>query len=193
MPLNESSFNLRMNMPVQPIKEQSVTYEITPFLPENVHAAASQHARALPQRTGTSPQVSPLIPVSKNLKAPRMAIKAKGRILFIDPTELVSVHAEGNYVLLQKHTGSYLLRATMSEMVDKLERYGFIRIHRSILVNRVFVEEMQSYSTGNYGLRIRGGKVYAVSRTYKKNLKLLADCWLGTDSFGETQSSDDTI
>lgn len=163
-------------------QQQSADYEAKPFLTENVHQAMSQYAKTRPLRTPTLPEVSPLLPVFERPRSPKMAIKANGKILFIDPTELVSVHAEGNYVLLQKQSGSYLLRATISEMVRKLERYGFIRIHRSLLVNTLFVEEMQPYPTGNYGLRVRGGKVYMVSRTYRKNLNSLAESWVGADA-----------
>lgn len=128
-------------------------------------------------------EVLPLrLPIERP-KANKIGIKAKDRILFIDPKEVISVHAEGNYVLFQKSSGSHLLRATISEMVSKLEPYGFIRIHRSLLVNTLFVEEIRPYSTGDYGLRIRGGKQYRVSRTYKRNLRLLANCWVGTDTF----------
>lgn len=165
------------------MKEESADYQCKPFLAESVHPSLRPYANPLPQKNSSLPEVSPMLPGSERPRSPKMAIKAKGRILFIDPTELVSVHAEGNYVLLQKHSGSYLLRATISEMVGKLEPYGFIRIHRSLLVNTSFVEEMQTYRTGNYGLRLRGGKVYTVSRTYKKNLKSLADFWVGTDTF----------
>lgn len=164
------------------MKQESAGYEVKPFLTEHVHDDTSQHAKTLPQKTVALPEVSQ-VAAPKRPPSPKMAIKANGKILFIDPTELVSVHAEGNYVLLQKQSGSYLLRATISEMVNKLERYGFIRIHRSLLVNTLFVEEMEPYPTGNYGLRLRGGKVYRVSRTYKKNLNSLADSWVGADTF----------
>jgi DNA-binding LytR/AlgR family response regulator len=52
-----------------------------------------------------------------------------------------------------------------------------------VLVNRAFVEEIQPWSTGEYILRIRGGKEYTVTRTYKKNMKSLAAFWIGTDAF----------
>ena len=32
-------------------------------------------------------------------------------------------------------------------------------------------------------LRVAGGREYMVSRTYKNNLKSLANSWIGTDSF----------
>lgn len=165
------------------MKDELGNYEVTPFLSNNVQEAMRQCAKTGAEQTPTLPQVTPLLPVSKPPQSAKMAIKVNGKILFIDPTELVSVHAEGNYVLLQKQSGSYLLRATISEMVSKLERYGFIRIHRSLLINTFFVEEMETYPTGTYGLRVRGGKVYMVSRTYKKNLNSLADSWVGSDAF----------
>jgi two-component system LytT family response regulator len=73
-----------------------------------------------------------------------------------------------------------LLRESLSVVSEKLEPYGFIRIHRSVLVNASFVEEIRPYSTGEYGLRVKGGKEYTVTRTYKRNLKSLAAFWLGT-------------
>jgi DNA-binding LytR/AlgR family response regulator len=65
-------------------------------------------------------------------------------------------------------------------VAQKLEPHGFIRIHRSVLVNASFVEEIRPHPTGEYGLRVKGGKEYTVTRTYKRNLKSLAAFWLGT-------------
>ena len=109
----------------------------------------------------------------------RIAIKSKGRIIFVDPNDVVTVQAQGNYVLLQCKSGDSLLRESISVIADKLEPCGFIRIHRSVLVNRSFVEEIQPYPTGEYGLRVQGGKEYTVTRTYKKNLRSLAEFWIG--------------
>lgn len=115
--------------------------------------------------------------------SPRIAIKAKGRILFIDPCAVIAVQAEGNYVLLQREGSSYLLRESITDMAAKLEPFGFVRIHRSVLVNSAFVEEIQPCPTGEYDLRVKGGKQFTVTRTYKKNLRSLADFWIGTGAF----------
>jgi hypothetical protein len=45
------------------------------------------------------------------------------------------------------------------------------------------VEEIQTYTTGEYGLRVKGGKEYTVTRTYRENLKSLAESWIGTCAF----------
>ena len=114
---------------------------------------------------------------------PRIAIKAKGRILLINPGDVVVVQAEGNYVSLQRESDSYLLRESISVVAEKLKPYGFIRIHRSALVNTSFVVEIKPYPTGKYGLRVKGGKEYAVTRGYTKNLKPLTEFRIGSGKF----------
>jgi two-component system LytT family response regulator len=119
----------------------------------------------------------------QNPPSPRVAIKVKGKIVFINLSDVVAVQADGDYVLLQKNGSSYSVRELISAVAKQLEPQGFIRIHRSILVNTSFVEEIRPYSTGEYGLRVKGGKEYTVTRTYKKNLKSLAEFWIGTRAF----------
>jgi LytTr DNA-binding domain-containing protein len=114
-------------------------------------------------------------------QAPRIAFKAKGRILFLDLAEIVAVQAEGNYVSLRHRPNPYLLRESLSSMAEKLKPYGFIRIHRSVVVNISAVEEIQPLPTGDYRLRVRGGKEYLVTRTYKDNLRDLAQLWVGSE------------
>ncbi|HZV87683.1 MAG TPA: LytTR family DNA-binding domain-containing protein [Candidatus Binatus sp.] len=117
------------------------------------------------------------------MKPIKIAIKTKGKILLINPGDILAVEAEGNYVLLRRPTDSYLLRESISTMAEKLQPYGFVRIHRSVLVNASSVEEIHPATTGEYMLRIAGGREYMVSRTYKNNLKSLAHSWIGTGSF----------
>jgi DNA-binding LytR/AlgR family response regulator len=113
--------------------------------------------------------------------APRIAFKVKGRILFLELAEIVAVQAEGNYVSLQHQPNPYLLRESLSSMAEKLKPYGFIRIHRSVVVNTSAVEEIQPLRTGEYRLRVKGGKEYLVTRTYKDNLRDLAQLWVGSE------------
>jgi DNA-binding LytR/AlgR family response regulator len=114
-------------------------------------------------------------------QAPRIAFKAKGRILFVDLAEIVAVQAEGNYVSLRHRPNPYLLHESLSSMAEKLKPYGFIRIHRSVVVNISAVEEIQPLPTGEYRLRVKGGKEYLVTRTYKDNLRNLAQLWVGSE------------
>jgi two-component system, LytTR family, response regulator len=168
---------------VAAFEKHAVDYVLKPFsnsrileaLDVAIHRTESERAAQLIK---VLPQLETLLS-----KPTKIAIKTKGRILFVDPVDVVIVEAQGNYVLLERQSGSYLLRESISTMAEKLRPYGFIRIHRSMLVNSSYVEEIQPWTTGEYALRIKGGKEYTVSRTYKNNLKSLARFWVGTESF----------
>jgi DNA-binding LytR/AlgR family response regulator len=125
-----------------------------------------------------------LVQQSANANAPRIAIKAKGRILFLDLADIFAVQAEGNYVSLRHRSNPYLVHESLSFMAERLKPYGFIRIHRSVVVNISAVEEIQPLPTGEYRLRVKGGKEYLVTRTYKHNLRDLAQLWVGSERLG---------
>jgi len=169
---------------VTAFEKHAVDYVLKPFADERLHQALNSAFRRTEGERAA--QLIELLPQLKTLSQPRsqkIAIRTKGRIIFIDPSDLVAVQAEGNYVLLQKESGSYLLRESISVMAEKLSPYGFVRIHRSVLVNGAYVEQIEPWLTGEYGLRLKTGKEYTVTRTYKKNLRALAQFWIGTDSF----------
>jgi two-component system LytT family response regulator len=168
---------------VAAFEKHAVDYVLKPFSSERVNQALEfAFRRTASERAARFVELMPHLPMLQQ-KPPKIAIKSNGRILFIDPHDLVVVQAEGNYVLLQQETGSYLLRESISTIAENLKPYGFVRIHRSMLVNASFVQEIRPCATGEYELRVRGGKEYTVTRTYKKNLKALARFWMGTGTF----------
>jgi two-component system, LytTR family, response regulator len=167
-------------------KRHAVDYVLKPFSSERIDEALdAAFRRTAGERAMKLVETLPLLQKLSHPKSERIAIKTNGRILFIEPDDVMAVHAEGNYVLLQREVGSYLLRESISTMAEKLKSHGFIRIHRSVLVNSSFVEEIQPWTTGEYGLRVKGGKEYTVTRTYKGNLKEIAGSWIGIDRFAE--------
>jgi two-component system LytT family response regulator len=169
---------------VAAFKRHTVDYVLKPFSNESINEALDRAARrAQGERAAKLIEALPQLQKLSCAGHPMIAIKAKGRILFINPGDVVAVQAEGNYVSLQRESDSYLLRESISRVAEKLKPYGFIRIHRSALVNTTFVVEIKPYSTGKCGLRVKGGKEYAVTSAYKKNLKPLTELRIGNGAF----------
>lgn len=168
---------------VTAFEKNAVDYVLKPFSEERIHHALDNAIHRTQSERAS--RLMDLVPQLESLvaRSSRIAIKTKKSILFIDPADVAVVEAQGNYVLLQRLSGSYLLRESIGAIAQKLEPYGFVRIHRSVLVNTSFVEEIHPWTTGEYILRIKGGKELAVSRTYKKNLSSLAHFWVGSSSF----------
>lgn len=168
---------------VEAFEKRAVDYVLKPFDPARVHDALDVAVRRSAQE-----RAERLLGMLNDLRlrperSSRIAIKDKGRLVFIDVAEITSVEANDNYVLLQQKAGSYLLRATIGEIAEKLKSHGFIRIHRSVLVNSQFVESIEPGVGSEYVLRTKTGKEYHVTRTYRGNLRDLADFWIGSEAF----------
>ena len=148
-------------------------YVVAPEDNSNALGASETAASASPvshQRTAAS------------RKGARIAIQSKGRVLLFDASTLVAIEAQGNYVLLQQQACSHLFRKSISKIEEALGPYGFVRIHRSVVVNGAHVEEILSSPTGEYRVRVRSGKTYNVGRRYTTNLRLLAETWIDMES-----------
>ena len=172
-----------VELAVAAFERHTVDYVLKPCSNESINEALDRASRrAKGERAAKLIEDLPQLQRLSRPGHPMIAIKAKGRILFINPGDVVAVKAEGNYVSLQRESDSYLLRESISRVAEKLKPYGFIRVHRSALVNISFVVEIK-YSTGKYGLRVKGGKEYAVTSGYKKNLKPLTEFRIGSGAF----------
>jgi two-component system LytT family response regulator len=168
---------------VEAFEKRAVDYILKPLVASRVHDALDNAVR----RSGQE-RAERLLGVLQDLRvrqerSVRIAIKDKGRVIFVNVPEIASVEASGNYVLLQRKAGSYLLRETIAEIAEKLAPYGFIRIHRSVLVNSAFVESIQPGVGNEYVLKTTIGREYRVTRTFRANLKALAEFWVGVETF----------
>lgn len=169
---------------VAAFEKHAVDYILKPFSSDRVNRAIEfASRRTASERTARLIELMPQLQTQKPHHHSKIGIKSNGRILFVDLRDIVSVQAEGNYVLLRREGGSDLLRESISNVAEKLKPYGFTRIHRSVLVNASFVQEIRPCATGEYILRVKGGEEYTVTRTYRANLKALAQSWIGTGNF----------
>lgn len=162
--------SVHVDKALQP-SEESIREPLTLEFRQRVAARSANLNRVLP----------PTRALTEN--SARIAIKVKGKINFIYAADLIAVEAKGNYVLLLHTSGSCMLRESISAIEKKLHLHGFVRIHRSVLVNAALVEEIHPCTTGDYVLRMRGAREFTVTRTYKRNLQLLAQLWIGTEGF----------
>lgn len=169
---------------VAAFEKHAVDYILKPFSSDRVNQALEfASRRTASERAAQLLQLMPHLAAVQQPAASKIAIKSNGRILFLDPRDVVVVEAEGNYVLLQRDTDSYLLRESISAIAEKLKPYGFVRIHRSVLVNASCVQEIRPCASGEYELRLKNGKQYTVTRSHKNNLRSLAEFWIGIGTF----------
>jgi two-component system LytT family response regulator len=103
----------------------------------------------------------------------RLAIKSRGRVIFLRTDEITWVEAAGNY--LELHTGkeSHLIREPISDFEQRLNPERFIRIHRSCIVNLECIKELQPGFGGEYLVIMNDGQQLTASRGYRERLQQL--------------------
>jgi two-component system LytT family response regulator len=98
----------------------------------------------------------------------RIAVRVKSRIFLIDPATVEWVEAYGNYVRIHHGSSAHLVRGTISSFEQHLSEYGFVRIHRSALVNIAHVVSLEPVVSGDYTVHLASGREVMLSRTYRE-------------------------
>jgi len=99
-----------------------------------------------------------------------LEIRDGARRHFVRLDEVAFIEAAGNYVELHRGQTPILHRAALSQMERQLRGQGFVRIHRSRLVQRARIAQVESKPSGDYVVRLLDGRELAGSRRYRRPL-----------------------
>jgi len=105
------------------------------------------------------------------IKGINFEIKHLGRLIKINSNDIDYVNAAGNYVELHSKGVIHLIRSTISSLEYDLEENGFLRIHRSILVNETSIERVNYLNTNNqYKFVLSNDVELQSSRSFKDRI-----------------------
>ena len=103
----------------------------------------------------------------------RIPVKTHGRVMIVNVPEIDWVEADGDYVAVHVGAKSWLLRETIAAAEARLALSGFVRIHRSTLVNTRRVRELLPLSKGEFTVVLLNGTELKLSRNYRFALERL--------------------
>jgi two-component system LytT family response regulator len=115
-------------------------------------------------------QSSPRPPSALQESSELLLIKSGGRLLFLRMSELKWVEAERDYVRLHLEKDNHFIRDTMNNFQRRLDKSGFIRIHRSTIVNVNEICEILPLLGGDYSVVLRDKTQLTLSRRYRSSL-----------------------
>lgn len=101
----------------------------------------------------------------------RIVIKSSGRVMFLDAGDIDWIEAAGVYVHLHVGPKSYLYRATLGQLQERLDPKLFVRIHRSAMINTSRISELQPRTHGDYVVILKNGTELTLSRGYRAQLE----------------------
>jgi len=105
---------------------------------------------------------------------PRRLVIRDGRDTWFVPVEAVDwVDAAGDYMCVHAEGRTWVMRGTMKRLESQLDPSDFVRIHRSVIVNRHRVAALRSHRNGEYFVALTCGEELKLSRGYRSNVERL--------------------
>ncbi len=156
----------------------AVDYLLKPFDRLRFRAALERASERLsrPATRELTTQLNALLsqlPGRPDASPGRIAIKAAGRIFFVNKVEIDWVGSADNYVEIHTGAHTHLLRETLTSMERRLEGDPFVRISRTTIVNRHRIRELQPLFHGEYAVVLQNGTRLTLSRSYREQLPRL--------------------
>lgn len=106
-------------------------------------------------------------------------VKINDKTIFVKMEKIIAFCAEDNYLTLKDMDGnSYLFDYTLKSLSEKLPK-NFIRIHRSVIINKTHIKEIHKYFNGRYAVIMNdklNSKIIS-SQSYSTVIKELTRIW----------------
>jgi two-component system LytT family response regulator len=170
---------------LQAFESAALDYLLKPFGEERVRRALERARKFLAgdaQRSLQEQMARLLRDTAAARGAPCVLVRQRGRVLVLRPNEIDWIEAYGDYVRLHVRPapGSsghevHLNRATLTDMEQRLGSHGFVRIHRSRLVNWDRVKEFALDGERESVVVLKDGARLNASQTCLKDLQQRLD------------------
>jgi DNA-binding LytR/AlgR family response regulator len=109
---------------------------------------------------------NPSTPTQASLQA--ISVTKHKQKLILDPLNITYIQANGDYVEFFTERESYLKQGTISFYEKSLSSGPFVRVHRSIIINRQKIESISGPSKGQYWIRLGPDQEIRSSRNYQQ-------------------------
>ena len=110
---------------------------------------------------------------NSKLYTDRISIKVDDKIVLVPVDEIYFIEADKNYAIIHLKDKSYRMRTTLNDLDKKLFPEMFLRVHKSFIVNKSFVMELEPTFNQEFIVKLNSGKKIPTGKAYKENVELL--------------------
>lgn len=145
----------------------AIDYLLKPFSDERFHDCMDHVVERMPSG-------SPKAQGEAAAAAPSSIIlKVGGDTVFCRIAEIRWIEGNGDYLRIHAEGKPMMIRDTIRSMLERLQGRGFLRIHKSLLVNRARIVRMAPIHSGDYMLELDDGTSLRASRSYRDEFRPL--------------------
>ncbi len=112
----------------------------------------------------------------RHVDVPKFVLPYKGETLYLNPAWIIRVESNQNYCSIwvasneEQSGSSYMVRITLSEVLNQLPGNMFLQVHRSHIVNIAYASGLVRQDR-NYQLQLTNGDCIPVSRSRIKQIR----------------------
>lgn len=103
----------------------------------------------------------------------RIVVKVDGRHVFLDAADVSWIEAADKEVRVHVGGATLSVREAMNSIEQRLDASRFVRVHRSAIVNRAHVREIQPWFKGDYVIILRDGTRVVTGPSYRAAVQQL--------------------
>ena len=111
--------------------------------------------------------------LSETIGIETISVTKGNQVFKLDLAKISCIKASGDYVEFCTSTGSYLKHGTISSYDKALGEGMFVRVHRSVIVNRDHVAAVSGPAKGQYWIKLQDGQEIRSSRSYRETVESL--------------------
>jgi len=105
----------------------------------------------------------------------RLVIRARGKVSFLKPSEIDWIEADGKHARLHAGRETHVVRHTLTRLELRLASHGFVRVHRSAIVNVDRIKELEPWFHGEYVVILKDGTKLTSSAAHSQALHRIVD------------------
>ena len=152
----------------------AIDYLLKPYTAERFNAALERARARLGDRSRRAEIDKLLESVAARTAVPeRLTIRSRNGVQFVPVHDVDWLEADRNYTVLHLGTQALRIRETISELEDRLGAAGFVRVHRSVIVNADRIFRLEPWAHGEYVIVLRNGTKVISGRGYGERVRSL--------------------
>jgi two-component system LytT family response regulator len=168
---------------IRAFEVDAIDYLLKPFSDRRYERTMQRVSERLQERhSGDSGGSNPFGPELLKLVARRakpgemwdwIAVKSRDTTRLVMTEDIDWIEAAGVYVTVHSKDDSFLYRAGLATVADRLDPFRFVRIHRSHIVNVRSIASLERRSHGEFEVVLKSGIQLMMSRTYRSNVEAI--------------------
>jgi len=103
----------------------------------------------------------------------RLPVKTQEKILLIPLNEIYFIEADKNYAVINLKDKTHRMRITLTELEQRLNPGLFIRVHKSYIINKTFIQELEPTFNQEYIIKLVTNKKIPTGNSYKEKVQKL--------------------